>query len=115
MPDKCGDAAPPASRHRGFVPNHLPTRIDRGHLRFVRRGWRMGKLRGWVQRPIERCQGLVVAPVRFVALALEPREIIFMNRPLECAHPVTKPSSGLLAEAYSFRGIRPAKNARRPA
>src|SRR4029078_12646878 len=70
--------------------------------------------------PIQRRERVVVMAIRLAALAVEP-----LQRALERlggsrghqdrAADAMTPSIGLLADAYDFRGMRPARNARRPA
>jgi len=77
-----------------------------------------------LQRLRERCESVVVPAVRVFSLTPETREIIGRNG--SCEHQQvgsgdfndyrpTTPSTGLLAEAYLLRGIRPERYPSRPA
>ncbi len=71
------------------------------------------------ERAVEPRQRFVVAAVGAFPLFLEPFEVVFGDRPghaVRVAHErPTTPSSGLLADAYIRRAMRPDSNARRPA
>src|SRR5687767_6450086 len=76
----------------------------------------IGQGDGRPQGSIDLRQSLVVARVRLVSFLLEPPNRL-IERLRRVAHrlPVPiRPSTGLLGDAYSFLGMRPARNAMRP-
>ena len=96
---------------------YKPTPPSQRQLVTVDRQYRVSRPDGVGQGPIELGEGVVIAAVRFVALLLETPQPGFERlrhfAAIVAADPIV-PWTGLLGEANSRRGIRPASQARRP-
>ncbi len=106
------DGGEPAAQPRNRrIRVELPQRVERRNLMFVGAGRRMWEIGGQpLNGMIEAGQRLVVRAIGRLTLGLQRREVVGVRHLIghDRQRP-TIPSIGLLAVAYIFRGILPAR------